>query len=180
MMRNIWILRDWLELNPMWFNDSIFQCFVVTKYMTFILLFRCHQEVDFDMGQIEDRYCAQDGMICVLHAGTFLLDAGIKLVSSFHSSVTNQSALVLSQTFSPSGYLSFHHYLLLDLSPSGYLLLTVDAVLSDSKSMSWTSWLDVDSYQRQTDALKADRADREDRADGNVRVVRSVGSGQSG
>jgi hypothetical protein len=28
--------------------------------------------------------------------------------------------LFLSQAFSPLGYLSFHHNLLLDLSPSGY------------------------------------------------------------
>jgi hypothetical protein len=32
-----------------------------------------------------------------------------------------QSFSFLSQAFSPSGYLSFHHHLLLDLSPSGYL-----------------------------------------------------------
>jgi hypothetical protein len=65
--------------------------------------------------------CAQDGLICVLHAGTFLLDAVMKSVSSFHVPVTIQLALVLSQAFSPLGYLSFHHHLLLDLSPSGYL-----------------------------------------------------------
>jgi hypothetical protein len=31
--------------------------FVVTKYTTFILLFRCHPEIDFDIGQREGRYC---------------------------------------------------------------------------------------------------------------------------
>jgi hypothetical protein len=35
--------------------------------------------------------------------------------------VTIQSAPVLTQAFPPLGYLSFHHHLLLDLSPSGYL-----------------------------------------------------------
>jgi hypothetical protein len=80
--------------------------------------------------------CAQGGPICVFHAGTFLLDAGMKSGSSFHVPVTIQSVPFLSQVFSPSGYLFFHHHLLLDLSPSGYLELTAEAVLSDSKSMS--------------------------------------------
>jgi hypothetical protein len=30
------------------------------------------------------------------------------------------------------GYLSFHHHLLLDLSPSGYLQLTAEVIPSDS------------------------------------------------
>jgi hypothetical protein len=64
--------------------DLIFQCFVVTKYMTFIL---CYLEVYFDMGQIEGRYCAQEGLLYVLYAGTFLLDTGMKSVFSFHSLV---------------------------------------------------------------------------------------------
>jgi hypothetical protein len=40
------------------FYELIFQfnVFVVTKYMTFILLFRCHLKVDFDMGQREGIY----------------------------------------------------------------------------------------------------------------------------
>jgi hypothetical protein len=37
------------------------------------------------------------------------------------AAVTIQSVPFLSQAFSPSGYLFFHHHLLLDLSPSGYL-----------------------------------------------------------
>jgi hypothetical protein len=65
--------------------------------------------------------CAQDRPIHVLHAGTLLLDAGMKSVSSFCVPVTIQSVLFLSQAFSLLGYLSFHHHLLLDLSPSGYL-----------------------------------------------------------
>jgi hypothetical protein len=65
--------------------------------------------------------CALDGLIHVLHAGTFLLDASMKLGSLFRAPVTIQLILSLSQAFSPSGYLSFHHHLLLDLSQSGYL-----------------------------------------------------------
>jgi hypothetical protein len=65
--------------------------------------------------------CAQDRPICVLHAGTSLLDAGMKSGSSFCAPVTIQSVPFLSQVFSPSSYLSFHHHLLLDLSPSGYM-----------------------------------------------------------
>jgi hypothetical protein len=36
---------------------DLIQCFVVTKYTTFILLFRCHLGMDFDIGQREGRYC---------------------------------------------------------------------------------------------------------------------------
>jgi hypothetical protein len=57
MMRNIWRLGDWLE---QCFRSNIIQFFVVTKYTAFILLFRCHLEVDFDMEQREGEYCAQD------------------------------------------------------------------------------------------------------------------------
>jgi hypothetical protein len=52
------------------------------KYTTFILLFRCHPEVDFDMGQREGRYCAQDRPICVLHAGTFCKGTSIHFLTS--------------------------------------------------------------------------------------------------
>jgi hypothetical protein len=37
---------DVIEFNPIQFN-----VLVVTKYMTFILLSRCHMEIDFDMRQ---------------------------------------------------------------------------------------------------------------------------------
>jgi hypothetical protein len=65
--------------------------------------------------------CAQDGLICILYAGTFLLDAGMKSVSLFCALVTIQLVPFLSQAFSPLGYLSFHHDSLFDLSPSAYL-----------------------------------------------------------
>jgi hypothetical protein len=34
-----------------------FNVFVGTKYTTFILLFRCHPGMDFDIRQREGRYC---------------------------------------------------------------------------------------------------------------------------
>jgi hypothetical protein len=83
--------------------------------------------------------CALDRQICALHAGSFLLDAGMKSVFSLRAPALIQSVSFLSQAFAPSGYLSFHHNVLLDLSPSGYLSLTAEMVLSDSKSTSQTS-----------------------------------------
>jgi hypothetical protein len=59
-----------------------------------------------------DRYV----MVCVLYASTFLLNAGMKLVFSFCMPVAIQSTWVLTQAYSPLGYLSFHHHLLLNLS----------------------------------------------------------------
>jgi hypothetical protein len=57
--------------------------------------------------------CALGGPIRVLHAGTFLLDAGMKSVSSFHVPVT------YSVGFVPfSGILSFGLPLLPPPSPS--------------------------------------------------------------
>jgi hypothetical protein len=50
--------------------------------------------------------CALDGPIRVLHAGTFLLDAGMKLVSSFRAPVTYSVSFVPFSGISPSGYLS--------------------------------------------------------------------------
>jgi hypothetical protein len=43
-------------------------------------------------------------VICVLYAGTFLLDTGMKSASLFHVPVTIQSAQVLTQAYSPSVY----------------------------------------------------------------------------
>jgi hypothetical protein len=40
---------DVIQYNPI-------QCFVVTKYTTFILLFRCHLGMDFDIRQRECSY----------------------------------------------------------------------------------------------------------------------------
>jgi hypothetical protein len=44
--------RDCNQCNPIQFN-----VFVGTKYTTFILLSRCHPEMDFDIGQREGKYC---------------------------------------------------------------------------------------------------------------------------
>jgi hypothetical protein len=41
---------DVIQYNPIQFN-----VFVGTKYTTFILLFRCHPGMDFDIGQREGR-----------------------------------------------------------------------------------------------------------------------------
>jgi hypothetical protein len=57
--------------------------------------------------------CALDGPIRVLHAGTFLLDAGMKLGSLFHAPVTYSVGSV-----SFSGILSFELPLLPPPSPS--------------------------------------------------------------
>jgi hypothetical protein len=53
--------------------------------------------------------------------GCPLTDAGMKSGSSFCAPVTIQLVPFLSQAFSPLGYFSFHHHLLLDLSTSGNL-----------------------------------------------------------
>jgi hypothetical protein len=60
------------------------------------------------------------GQICHDLCPFLILDAGMRSVLLFCSPVAIQSTWVLTQAYSPLGYLSFHH-LLLDLPPSGYL-----------------------------------------------------------
>jgi hypothetical protein len=77
-------------------------------------------------------------VIHVPHAGTFILNASMKSVSSFHMPVAIQLTWVLTWAYSPSGYLPSHHYLLFNLSLLGHPLLTVEMVLFGNKSMSQT------------------------------------------
>jgi hypothetical protein len=86
------------------------------------------------------RYCLVqlDGsiMVRVFHTGTFLLNASMRLVFSFHAPVAIQSTQVLTWTYSPLGYLSFHHHFILNLSSLGHPKLTVKMVPSGNKSTS--------------------------------------------
>jgi hypothetical protein len=65
------------------------QCFCSYKVYDFILLFRCHPEVDF-----VDIVCTRWTNLYPPHC-MFLLNASMKLVSSFCVPVTIQLALVL-------------------------------------------------------------------------------------